>query len=156
MSIPIVVRKPRPPLTKPRANQPSLNLNFEIDVPEDNSIAARQFSYMLCPSLPGKLMKISKDVDDLRFVADCDPELGFTPLDIECRHCGGRGFSNIFMRPCRKGVLVGSADARVYRRGLGRAAPKLRPCPQHRGEDLLKSRLPQITWLLRLYDVVGR
>jgi hypothetical protein len=90
MSIPIVVRKPRPPLTKPRANQPSLNLNFEIDVPEDNSIAARQFSYMLCPSLPGKLMKISKDVDDLRFVADCDPELGFTPLDIECRHCGGR------------------------------------------------------------------
>ena len=36
------------------------------------------------------LMKISKDVDDLKFVADCDPELGFMPLEIECRHCGGR------------------------------------------------------------------
>jgi hypothetical protein len=85
-------RRPQaPPATNQATRQPaSLNLNFQIDVPEDNSIAARQFSYMLCPSLPGKLMKISKDVDDLRFVADCDPELGFTPLDIECRHCGGR------------------------------------------------------------------
>lgn len=35
-------------------------------------------------------MKISKDFDDLRFVADCDPQVGFTPLDIECCHCGTR------------------------------------------------------------------
>jgi nucleotidyltransferase/DNA polymerase involved in DNA repair len=54
-------------------------------------MTARKVSYISCPSPPQrKLMKILKDVDDVRFVAECDPELGFMPLNIECRHCGRR------------------------------------------------------------------
>lgn len=35
-------------------------------------------------------MKISRDVDGLRFVGNCDRERGFVPCRIECLRCGGR------------------------------------------------------------------
>ena len=35
-------------------------------------------------------MKISREVYELRFVADCGPERGFVPLEIECCGCSCR------------------------------------------------------------------
>lgn len=46
------------------------------------------------------------------------------------------------MRPCHKGVLVGSADARVYRRSLGCSATKLRSRPHYSIEHFLSSGRP--------------
>lgn len=35
-------------------------------------------------------MKISRDADGLRFVAECAPEIGFVPEDVHCLRCGRR------------------------------------------------------------------
>lgn len=35
-------------------------------------------------------MKISRDVDGLRFVGNCDRERGFVPCGIDCLRCGRR------------------------------------------------------------------
>jgi len=49
-----------------------------------NSIS--KFARCLPRGSPGE----NKEVDDLRFVAECDPERGFVPLEIECCACGSR------------------------------------------------------------------
>lgn len=35
-------------------------------------------------------MKISRDVDGLKFVGECTSQRGFVPCWIECLRCGGR------------------------------------------------------------------
>jgi len=35
-------------------------------------------------------MKISRETDGLRFVAECTPQSGILACDIECAHCGRR------------------------------------------------------------------
>jgi len=35
-------------------------------------------------------MKISRDADGLRFIAECAPETGFVPQDVHCLRCGRR------------------------------------------------------------------
>ena len=35
-------------------------------------------------------MKISRDADGLRFIAECAPETGFVPEDVHCVRCGRR------------------------------------------------------------------
>lgn len=35
-------------------------------------------------------MKISRDSDGLRFLAECSPDAGFLPEDIHCVRCGRR------------------------------------------------------------------
>jgi hypothetical protein len=35
-------------------------------------------------------MKISQDVDGLKFIGECTPEAGFVAGDVECARCGRR------------------------------------------------------------------
>ncbi len=33
-------------------------------------------------------MKISRSIDGMKFIAECDSESGFVPGPVECLHCG--------------------------------------------------------------------
>jgi len=104
----------------------------------------------------GKLMKILKDLDDLRFVAVCDRERGFVPLNIECRHCGGQ------IDPHSSGASLQCSCGHAARASWSEAQmhvfiadtwdalrPNLRSCPHDRAEDLLNS-CCQLHWAIVL------
>ncbi len=58
-------------------------------------------------------MKISRDADGLRFIAECTPETGFMPEDVHCLHCSRRvelfGESELSLLRCSACGISGPA-----------------------------------------------
>ena len=71
----------------------------------------------------GVAMKISRDADGLRFIAECAPETGFVPEDVHCLRCGRRvqvfGENELSLLRCSACCTSGpafssEADLQVY------------------------------------------
>lgn len=86
-------------------------------------------------------MRITREVDGLKFIGECAPERGFVAVDIQCAHCGrridpktdGRDVSldclGCGMRPK---VFWSEADMHVFLYGeLELAAPDLHSSHSH-------------------------